>query len=96
MMHRRPDSYHTCYTLTGVSNVEHSHTYGPVEVSEPFASAFTWEASKAQIPSESNPTVTFDTGADVRAMNPVYAIPHTAALSIRAWAVSQPLNLEQK
>ncbi|EXJ90003.1 protein farnesyltransferase subunit beta [Capronia epimyces CBS 606.96] len=89
---KRPDSYHTCYTLTGISTVEHSHSYGPVDGSDAFASAFSWEACKAQIPSEADPTKIFDTGAHVRAIHPVYSIPHEAAQAMRNWALSCPLG----
>ncbi|KIX00949.1 uncharacterized protein Z518_10015 [Rhinocladiella mackenziei CBS 650.93] len=90
---KRPDSYHTCYNLSGVSIVEHLHTYGVADSSVPFASAFSWEASKAQIPSEGDPAATFDAGAHTRAIHPVYVIPHQAAHAMREWALSRPLNL---
>ena len=91
---RRPDSYHTCYTLSGISTVEHLHSYGVGDQKEPFASAFSWEASKATVPSEGDPTRVFDTGADLKAIHPVYVIPHQAAHAMREWALSQPENME--
>jgi protein farnesyltransferase subunit beta len=92
---RRPDSYHSCYTLCGVSLVEHLHSYGQVTGSEPFASAFSWEASEARIPSEGDPSEIFNAGAGLKAVHPVYAIPHHAVHNMRAWSVSRPLNLSQ-
>ncbi|EXJ94652.1 protein farnesyltransferase subunit beta [Capronia coronata CBS 617.96] len=89
-----PDSYHTCYTLSGISTVEHSHSYGHVDDSEAFASAFSWKACSALIPSEADPTKNFDTGAHVRAIHPVYSVPHEAARAIRSWALSHPLDTE--
>jgi len=91
-MRRRPDSYHTCYNLCGLSIVEHSHTYGQANNSEPFASAFTWEAGKTRIPSESDHAAEFDTGAEVRPLHPVYVIPHKSVRDMRAWAVARPLG----
>lgn len=92
--HRRPDSYHTCYTLVGVSIVEHAHSYGATHDSDPFASAFTWETSKAQEPSEGDPATIFEVGADVKAIHPVYVIPHQAAHAMREWALSRPFDGE--
>ncbi|KAI1620342.1 terpenoid cyclases/protein prenyltransferase alpha-alpha toroid [Exophiala viscosa] len=89
---KRPDSYHTCYNLCGLSIVEHSHTYGQANSSEPFASAFTWEATKARIPCETDNAVDFGTGAEVRPLHPVYVIPHKAVRDMRAWAVARPLG----
>ena len=92
-LQRRPDSYHTCYNLVGLGNVAHSHTYAQVAAAEPYASAFSWEASRAQVPSEGDPGSIFDTGAGVRALNPVYVIPYKSVREIRAWAISQPVDL---
>ncbi|KIW11531.1 hypothetical protein PV08_10832 [Exophiala spinifera] len=87
-----PDSYHTCYNLVGLSNVDHAHTYENPGSSEPFASAFTWEAARAQVPSESDPGSVFDTGAHVRSLNPVFVIPHNRVLEMRTWTAARPLK----
>ncbi|KAL6252344.1 CAAX farnesyltransferase (FTase) subunit beta [Rhinocladiella similis] len=87
-----PDSYHTCYNLVGLSNVGHAHTYGNPEDSEPLASAFTWEAARAQVPSEGDPGCIFDTGARVRSLNPVFVIPHDRVLEMRTWTAARPLE----
>ncbi|KAK7899896.1 CAAX farnesyltransferase (FTase) subunit beta [Exophiala xenobiotica] len=92
-LQRRPDSYHTCYNLVGLGNVAHSHTYAEVPAAEPYASAFSWEASRSQVPSEGDPGNIFDTGAGVRALNPVYVIPYESVREMRAWAISQPVDL---
>ncbi|EHY58694.1 CAAX farnesyltransferase (FTase) subunit beta [Exophiala dermatitidis] len=89
-----PDSYHTCYTLSGLSTVEHSHSYGAGDGSDFFASAFSWDASRAEIPSEADPSMTFDTGAHIRSIHPVYSIPHEAAKAVREWTLSRPLDTE--
>lgn len=89
---RLPDSYHTCYNLVGLSNVGHAHTYGNPEDSEPLASAFTWEAARAQVPSEGDPGCIFDTGARVRSLNPVFVIPHDRVLEMRTWTAARPLE----
>ncbi|KAJ9499337.1 CAAX farnesyltransferase (FTase) subunit beta [Exophiala xenobiotica] len=87
------NSYHTCYNLVGLGNVAHSHTYAEVPAAEPYASAFSWEASRSQVPSEGDPGNIFDTGAGVRALNPVYVIPYESVHEMRAWAISQPVDL---
>ena len=91
---RRPDSYHTCYNLSGLSVVEHSHSYGAGDQEDPFASAFSWEDSEATVASEGDPARPFDTGADIKAIHPVYVIPHQAAHAMREWALSRPLSME--
>ncbi|RMD44458.1 hypothetical protein DV735_g611, partial [Chaetothyriales sp. CBS 134920] len=67
-----PDSYHTCYTLTGLSNTEHFHYYGDGEIESQFASAFSWQAVKAN----SLRVDHFEDGTDLPPLHPVFVIPH--------------------
>lgn len=92
---RRPDSYHTCYTLIGVSTVEHLHTYTDEGLTDPFSSAFSWAATGAQIPSEGDGDTLFETGANLRAVHPVFMIPHEAVDQMRQWSRSHPLDHER-
>lgn len=61
--------------------------------SEAFASAFTWKSSKARIPSEADGNAIFKTDTDVRAIHPIYVIPHQAAHAMREWALARPLDV---
>ncbi|KIW89170.1 uncharacterized protein Z519_10022 [Cladophialophora bantiana CBS 173.52] len=91
---KRPDSYHTCYNLSGLSIVEHSHSYGTSDGDDSFGSAFTWQSSKAEIPSECGAGKTFGTGAGVREVHPVFVIPHEAAMAMREWSLARPLDVQ--
>ena len=91
---RRPDSYHTCYTLCGLSTVEHSHSHGSSTSERPFASAFTWEVSQAGIPSETDASRVFESGAKVKEVHPIYIIPHEAALAMTEWFLRKPLDAQ--
>lgn len=95
--HRRPDSYHTCYTLAGISVVEHTHSYRDTSSSrtdDDFAPAFAWDASRHRETSEGVPGHDFDTGAGVKALHPVYVIPHEAVLAMRHWFATRPLQTD--
>ncbi|EXJ60109.1 protein farnesyltransferase subunit beta [Cladophialophora yegresii CBS 114405] len=92
---KHPDSYHTCYTLCGLSTVEHSHSYALADNDDdPFSSAFSWEVSHTPIHSEQNDSKVFDTGAGVKKIHPIYTIPHDAALAIRQWFLMRPLDVD--
>ena len=93
MNHRRPDSYHTCYTLCGLSTVQHAHTYASVYGERPFDSAFTWECSNAQLASEGDVSRVFETGIQISEIHPIYIIPHEAAAAIRQWFLKKPLDI---
>ncbi|RMZ82773.1 hypothetical protein DV738_g1494, partial [Chaetothyriales sp. CBS 135597] len=75
-----PDSYHTCYTLTGLSNTEHFHYYREGEIESQFASAFSWQAVKSSTLSMDR----FEDGTDLPPLHPVFVIPHACALDIRS------------
>ena len=84
-MHRRPDSYHTCYTLSGLSTTEYFHCYSSTEEDSQFASALSWSAVKKQ-PRPDPEAAMFDDGTHVNPMHPVFAIPHGCVADIRAWS----------
>lgn len=84
---RYPDSYHTCYTLAGLSAVQHSHYYETPRLESQFAYAFTWKWTKSMpLPTDRD---VYDAEDAVKAFHPVYVIPHDAVLKFRRWAESQ-------
>jgi protein farnesyltransferase subunit beta len=87
--YRNPDSYHTCYTLSGISTTEHHHGYQTPQHLGQFASAFSWWAVK-KTQHEDSGIAPFEDGTEIEAMHPIYAIPHAAVDEIRTWSLSQP------
>lgn len=83
---RSPDSYHTCYVLTGLSETQHHHYRTDVSASssEAFASAFSWKSSPIR---EDN---VFEKNDRLAAFHPLYVIPHQAAEKMRLWYESEP------
>lgn len=92
---RRPDSYHTCYTLSGLSTTEHFHGYDNADSdsTRQFASAFSWAAVKKKTNQRLPNVSTFEDGTHVNSMHPVFAIPHRSAMAIREWSERQPKDL---
>ncbi|KAI9931287.1 hypothetical protein ASPWEDRAFT_47477 [Aspergillus wentii DTO 134E9] len=92
---KHPDSYHTCYTLTGLSTTQHHHYHTDTSTTskETFASAFSWKYSPipATDDNESDASV-FDEKDRVTAIHPLFVIPHKAAEDIRAWFEKKPLE----
>jgi len=83
-----PDSYHTCYTLCGLSVLQnyHYHTDSGPPFGGIFSSAFSWHYSPILIPSDFEPDANvFDEDDRVTAFHPIYTIPHRAAENMRAW-----------
>ncbi|KAL1995824.1 hypothetical protein VTN49DRAFT_690 [Thermomyces lanuginosus] len=85
---KRPDSYHTCYALAGLSMLQHHHYR--VEASSPvkgvFASAFSW--TSAPFRSDAN---VFDEEDRLVPLHPLYTIPHQKAVDIRRWCEEHPI-----
>ncbi|KAF9890181.1 CAAX farnesyltransferase (FTase) subunit beta [Aspergillus nanangensis] len=86
------DSYHTCYTLTGLSSAQYSHYYTDTSVSsgEEFASAFSWRCHPTT--TEEEGVNVFSEGDRLAAFHPIYVIPHKAAESMRLWFENEPLG----
>jgi protein farnesyltransferase subunit beta len=88
---RRPDSYHTCYTLAGLSSLQYFHYYRCASAATShFASAFAWDCR--DIASDSDDFLeknVFDESDRLRPLHPVYVIPHEAVVNMRAWAEKQ-------
>ncbi|KAH0845608.1 Protein farnesyltransferase subunit beta [Fonsecaea pedrosoi] len=90
---RRPDSYHTCYNLSGLSIVEHTHSYRTSHSDDPFGPAFSWQFWEAQVPSESDSSKVFEAGTGVKPIHPVFVIPHESAKAMREWSLARPLEV---
>ncbi len=91
MPRRRPDSYHTCYTLAGLSSVQYSHYYSAsAAMPRQFAPAFAWACREIISTNEDDPDRNvFDEDDRLQPLHPVYVIPHQAASNMQAWAEEQ-------
>ncbi|KAL4952057.1 terpenoid cyclases/protein prenyltransferase alpha-alpha toroid [Aspergillus filifer] len=92
---KHPDAYHTCYTLTGLSSVQHDHyhTNSSATSDKQFASAFSWKSRPAQESEDHVSDVNvFDQNDRLTAFHPLYLIPHKAAESMRVWCEQKPLE----
>ncbi|RAH85660.1 beta subunit of farnesyltransferase [Aspergillus japonicus CBS 114.51] len=90
------DSYHTCYTLAGLSTTQHYHYHTTRSVSskEDFASAFSWQyTSPVTSDGDSADVNVFDENDKVAALHPLFVIPHAAAEGMRLWCERQPINV---
>ncbi|PYI00567.1 CaaX farnesyltransferase beta subunit Ram1 [Aspergillus sclerotiicarbonarius CBS 121057] len=93
---KHPDSYHTCYTLTGLSMAQHRHyhTTSSASSNEVLASAFSWKwtpiTASEDTASDQN---VFDEKDRLTASHPIFAIPHAAAESMHVWCQQHPVNI---
>lgn len=91
-MDRHPDSYHTCYTLTGLSMTQNYHYRTESSTSDgPFASAFSWKSSPIIGRNESEINV-FSEADRLAPAHPLYVIPHNAAENMRTWSQTVPFD----
>ncbi|KAL4872920.1 hypothetical protein BDV12DRAFT_113429 [Aspergillus spectabilis] len=91
---KHPDSYHTCYTLTGLSSVQHHHyrTKSSAISDEQFSSAFSWKYRHSRNSDDDASDVNVFQETDrLEAFHPLYVIPHEAAEGIRLWCEQKPL-----
>lgn len=90
------DSYHTCYTLTGLSVTQyhHYHTDSNSKLGGVFSSAFSWKYLPIQANDEweTDPNV-FNENDRLMAFHPLFVISHTAAENMRTMSESSPLEL---
>ncbi|KAL5343705.1 terpenoid cyclases/protein prenyltransferase alpha-alpha toroid [Aspergillus crustosus] len=92
---KHPDSYHTCYTLTGLSSVQHHHyrTYSSATSDEQFSSAFSWKYRRSHNSDDKVPDLNVVEETDhLKAFHPLYVIPHEAAEGLRLWCEGRPLE----
>lgn len=84
--HRRPDAYHTCYNLAGLSMAIYQHQCaGSTE--DRFSDPHSWATQ------HSEHFRSFAEGEDsalegVQALQPVYVIPQAAVIKMQQWAGS--------
>jgi len=82
-----PDSYHSCYTLAGLSSAQHYHYYtNDSSISGPSSSAFSWKYSGSVLgPDGKEDHSVYDVEDRVLPIHPVFVIPHAAVDRTRAW-----------
>ncbi|KAL2002027.1 hypothetical protein VTN02DRAFT_780 [Thermoascus thermophilus] len=86
------DSYHTCYTLAGLSALQYHHFHTD-SAGGVFDSAFSWKCVPITSTSEVEPDVNvFGEGDRLVPFHPLYVIPHKAAESMRAWYRKEPMT----
>ncbi|PKY02673.1 CaaX farnesyltransferase beta subunit Ram1 [Aspergillus campestris IBT 28561] len=92
---KRPDSYHTCYTLTGLSNTQHHHyrTESSASTKDTLPSSFQWKHRPfVASDDKGQDRNVFDESDRLRASHPVYVIPYEAAEGMRLWFEQEPFN----
>ncbi|KAH8697720.1 CaaX farnesyltransferase beta subunit Ram1 [Talaromyces proteolyticus] len=93
-MNRQPDSYHTCYTLTGLSGLQHHHYHNGADssVTGMFASAFSWRSISIKVSSTAGPDQDiFDDVDRLASFHPLFTIPHKSADAIHRWCEDRPI-----
>ncbi|KAE8400446.1 terpenoid cyclases/protein prenyltransferase alpha-alpha toroid [Aspergillus pseudonomiae] len=93
---KHPDSYHTCYTLTGLSTTQyhHYHTDASASSKEDFSSAFSWKSLPVTSSNnDGSDLIVFDEKDRLTALHPLYVIPHQAAENMRTWYENAPLEV---
>ncbi|OAT06004.1 protein farnesyltransferase subunit beta [Blastomyces gilchristii SLH14081] len=95
---KNPDSYHTCYILSGLSTAQHHHfNTGVASVTgpdNPFPSAFSWSHAPVTASTEHDQsTIVFDEGDRLEVVHPLFVIPHRAAENMREWCEKYPLQI---
>ncbi|PWY87219.1 CaaX farnesyltransferase beta subunit Ram1 [Aspergillus sclerotioniger CBS 115572] len=93
---KHPDSYHTCYTLTGLSTAQHRHyhTTSSASSNEVFASAFSWKWTPITASEDtSSDQNVFDEKDRLKASHPIFVIPHAAAESMHGWCQRHPVSV---
>ncbi|OAX78820.1 hypothetical protein ACJ72_06869 [Emergomyces africanus] len=95
---KKPDAYHTCYILAGLSTAQNHHfntgiawRAGP---NNPFPSAFSWSHAPVNASMEQDKSaIVFDEGDRLEVVHPLFVIPHRAAESMREWCEKHPLRI---
>ncbi|EER24306.1 protein farnesyltransferase beta subunit, putative [Coccidioides posadasii C735 delta SOWgp] len=85
---KHADSYHTCYTLAGLSNTQNYHfeTATGSIARGPFSSAFSWShiplTSKTDIEPDG---IVFHERDRLKVIHPLFVVPHSAAEGMKSW-----------
>ena len=85
---RSPDCYHSCYSLTGLSAMQHGHSFevtsnGSNTVSD---HAFNWALDESALPSTDQ---FFDKEDMLEPLHPIFTIPYLAVKDFRHQALSK-------
>ncbi|KAG8211468.1 CaaX farnesyltransferase beta subunit [Trichophyton interdigitale] len=89
------DSHHTCYTLAGLSSVQHRHVNSSnVNASgDSLEAAFGWTSSPLSINNDSAAADTVYEARDrLAALHPLFVIPHAAVDAIHSWCRANPIS----
>ena len=82
---RRPDGYHSCYALAGLSAMQHQQTFKPSSnLTDPLYYAFGWNVD------ESEKTTRNDAEEDFLVpLHPIFTIPYDAVHAFRIMAMGK-------
>ena len=78
---RRPDAYHSCYTLVGLSSTQHRNYVTKkwdTESGYPLDSAFHWASERISAKDEHEEEELFDAEDKLESIHPIYVIPCAA------------------
>lgn len=93
-----PDSYHTCYTLAGLSSVQHLHYHiGPNGSASTSPTAFQWRSVPVSNPAGDLTVENARQGegdglgrtAILEPFHPLFVVAHQAAQKMRDWSEEQ-------
>ena len=85
---RRADSYHTCYTLAGLSSMQYLHYHSADDASS--VGPFRWRYQPLLDLPGALPDGIFDPKNILQPCHPLFVIPHVSAQKIRDWSEAQP------
>ncbi|KAK5957599.1 CAAX farnesyltransferase (FTase) subunit beta [Knufia fluminis] len=86
---KRPDAYHTCYNLAGLSMSNHRHEYS--DVPDPGSNLIPWTSKRNNMfadVAEGSPA----SETEVAPFQPVYVIPHMAVTRLSQWSRSNQVT----
>ncbi|KAK5097163.1 CAAX farnesyltransferase (FTase) subunit beta [Lithohypha guttulata] len=91
---KRPDAYHTCYNLCGLSMTKHSHVYYLRQ--SPDSGLLEYAARRNDLlrPTSKDVSEADSTSQEVAAFHPVYVTPHTAVHDLEQWSRTHALDFE--
>ncbi|OKL59978.1 hypothetical protein UA08_04797 [Talaromyces atroroseus] len=96
-----PDSYHSCYTLSGLSTIQYYHYHTEQEpissrIGGIFASSFSWKFVPVKVGTDDHnddkeSKDIIDRSDRLVAFHPLYTIPHRNAEALRRWCEERPI-----
>ncbi|KAK2736482.1 CAAX farnesyltransferase (FTase) subunit beta [Myotisia sp. PD_48] len=92
MIQRPPDSYHTCYTLAGLSSIQYNHSCTSTGAREATSPSLTWISSPFKNSSGgTGEGAVFEERDRLMPVHPVFVIPHLAVDKMHSWCESRPI-----